>query len=266
MPEGHTIHRIANRHRALFVGKQVMARSPQGRFDEGARRLDGRVMTDVDAYGKHLVYRFEPDALLHVHLGLVGSFRTHQAPPPAPSPATRLVLQTRAAAAHLTGPMTCRLIGPDDLAGILSGLGPDPLRPGTRVTDFVSRVESDDRPIGTVLLDQSVIAGVGNVYRAEVLFVTGTHPATPASSLEDADARDIWATAKTHLTRGVEDGRIITVSPRDVGAARRAELPRHLRLYVYKREHKPCLRCRTPIASMELAGRRTWFCPSCQTR
>jgi DNA-formamidopyrimidine glycosylase len=264
MPEGHTTHRIARQHRELLAGRAVRARSPQGRFDSGARRIDGTTLDSVDAYGKHLVYRFAPDINLHVHLGLVGKFRTHHNPAPAPSPATRLVLQNDDGAAHLSGPMTCALLNRNEVDRIVDGLGPDPLRPNTRTTRFIERVEGDRRPIGAVLLDQSIVAGIGNVYRSELLFLEGIDPRRSADSLGTDTIATIWARAKRELRHGVEDGSIITVNPRDVGAATRKALPKQLRVYTYKRDHRPCLRCRTPITSTEMSGRRIWWCPNCQ--
>lgn len=264
MPEGHTIHRIADRHRSYFAGKVVHASSPQGRFAAGASHLDGRTLLDVQAYGKHLVYTWDAKAHLHVHLGLVGKFRTHPAPAPAPSPATRLVLESDAAAAYLTGPMKCELVDRTTIHDIVDRLGPDPLRNGVRREEFVERLVGIDQPVGAVLLDQGVIAGVGNVYRSEILFLCGVHPHRSSADLSADDVAHVWTAARSELRRGLEDGRIITVRPRDVGAARRSDLPESLRRYVYKREHRPCLRCKTPIESTELAGRRIWWCPRCQ--
>lgn len=264
MPEGHTIHRIARRHLDLFAGDAISARSPQGRFDAGARQIDGSTLESVQAHGKHLLYRFRRGPILHVHLGLVGKFFTHRAPVPEPSAATRLVLENDRGAAYLTGPMVCRLVDEHEARQVAGTLGPDPLQAGTRKTGFVASLESDHRPIGAVLLDQSVIAGIGNVYRSEVLFLTGIRPDRRADRLTSEEASAIWTTARGQLRNGLEDGRIVTVSPRDVGAARRQDLPDRLRLYAYKRDHKPCLRCRTPITSTEMAGRRIWWCPTCQ--
>lgn len=266
MPEGHTIHRIASRHNAAFAGAPVEVSSPQGRFGAGASRLDGRTLEGVEAFGKHLLYRWEGRLGLHVHLGLVGKFRTHPAPAPEPSAATRLALVNESASAYLTGPMVCKLVDGAAFDAIVGHLGPDPLRPGTRVTEFTSRVRGDPRPIGAVVLDQEMIAGIGNVYRSEVLFLCGIHPDTPAVDLSAEELGAVWREARTQLRRGVDDGRIVTVSPRDVGAARRADLPEPLRRYVYKRGHRPCLRCRTPIEMSEIAGRNMWWCPSCQQR
>jgi endonuclease-8 len=225
--------------------------------------VDGQVLEAVEAHGKHLLYRFSGRPTVHVHLGLVGRFRTYT-DPPQPSPATRMVIGNDRGAAHLSGPMTCRLIDASQIAEIVGNLGPDPLRPGTRIEPFARALAADDRPIGAVLLDQGVVAGVGNVYRSEVLFLCGIHPKTPASELDDNRVKELWSTIRAELRTGVEDGRIVTVRPRDVGAARRSELPTRLRLYAYKRDHRPCLRCRTPITGSEMAGRRIWWCPACQ--
>jgi DNA-formamidopyrimidine glycosylase len=264
MPEGHTIRRIADRHADLFEGSALRVSSPQGRFAAGASRLDGRVLQEVEARGKHLLYHFEGRRTLHVHLGLVGSFRTHRSPAPDPSPATRLVLSTDAASAYLTGPMKCELIDRTMVDRIVGHLGPDPLKVARRPKAFDEALAGDGRPIGAVLLDQGVVAGIGNVYRSEVLFLLGIDPVTPASDLTPEQVSGIWSTVRDELRRGVEDGAIITVRPREVGAATRRELPTDLRLYAYKRSGKPCLRCHTQIRSTEMAGRTIWWCPGCQ--
>jgi len=265
MPAGHTIRRIADRHTDLFEGQALRVSSPQGRFAAGASRLDGRVLQQVEARGKHLLYHFEGRRTLHVHLGLVGRFQTHRLPAPAPSPATRLVLRTDDAAAYLTGPMKCDLIDRTMVERIVGHLGPDPLKVSRRPKAFDDALAGDHRPIGTVLLDQGVVAGIGNVYRSEVLFLEGIDPHTPASDLTADQVSAIWSTAREELRRGVEDGAIITVGPREVGAATRRELPAELRRYAYKRSGMPCHRCHTQIRSTEMAGRQIWWCPECQS-
>ena len=118
--------------------------------------------------------------------------------------------------------------------------------------------------MGAVLLDQKVIAGVGNVYRSEILFLCRINPATAPYDLGGDEIAGLWTTAREELRHGLADQAIITVRPRDVGASRRANLPPQLRVYTYKRERRPCLRCRTPIAATEMAKRMVWWCPSCQ--
>jgi DNA-formamidopyrimidine glycosylase len=264
MPEGHTIHRIARRHRDLFAGGAVNVSSPQGRFALGAAELDGQKLEDVDAYGKHLLYRWAGPSTLHIHLGLIGSFRTHPNPPPTPSAATRLALANDDGVAYLSGPMRCALVDETAVEEIVGRLGPDPLRPGTRITEFARRLSTRSRPIGAVLLDQNVIAGIGNVYRSEVLFLCGINPAISAAALTSDEVKSLWSTSRAQLRNGLADGRIITVRPHDVGAARRVQLPEPLQRYVYKRDHQPCLRCHTPVAANKMAGRSVWWCPSCQ--
>jgi endonuclease-8 len=270
VPEGHTIHRIARTHRRHFAGRPVAVSSPQGRFGAESRVLDGRVLEDVEAAGKHLFYHWADAPSIHVHLGLIGKFRTYREPElPGPGPQTRLVLATDGVAAHLTGPMTCRLIDSQDVDGVVAALGPDPLAPNalrsTRpVRRFADALAGRRLPVAAALLDQGVIAGVGNVYRSEILFLCGIHPLRPAASLADAEVGELWASAVHQLRHGVRLGRIVTVDPADVGARSRRAMPEELRLYVYKRAGEPCRRCGTPITSSPAGGRTVWWCSSCQ--
>jgi endonuclease VIII len=130
MPEGNIIHRLARIHRRWLVGRGFVADSPQGRFLEGARRLSGRALLDVDAHGKHLFHHFEGEVRLHIHLGLVGHFRHFLgAEPPSPSPACRLRLASPHATWELSGPQACELLSPEAEAALRARLGEDPLRP-----------------------------------------------------------------------------------------------------------------------------------------
>jgi endonuclease-8 len=270
VPEGHTIHRIARSHRRHFAGRRVAASSPQGRFAAEADILDGRVLEGVDAVGKHLFYRWSDAPSMHVHLGLIGRFRTFRGPAlPDPTPQTRLVLAADGAAAHLSGPMTCRLIDPEDRDGVVAGLGSDPLAPDALrsarpVRRFAEALAGRRIPVAAALLDQGVIAGIGNVYRSEILFLCGVHPLRPAGSITDSEAAEMWATAVHQLRHGVRLGRIVTVEPAEVGARSRRSIPGELRLYVYKRAGEPCRRCGTLITGGPAGGRTVWWCPSCQ--
>lgn len=268
MPEGHTIHRLARKHREALVGQPVTTASPQGRFAAGAERLNGRILQGVDAHGKHLFYRWGEGRTLHVHLGLFGKFRLYRsAPPPPPSPNTRLVMTGNDATVYLAGPTICELIDPPGEELIRSRLGPDPLRngsPSEKVARFTDNLSRRRIPIGAALLDQRVIAGVGNIYRAEALFLTGIDPRVPANALSGEAAERLWQMSADLLRQGEKAGRIITVDPRDVGARRRRDLDRHQRLYVYKRNGEPCRRCGTVISTTEMSNRSIWWCSSCQ--
>ncbi|WP_341928161.1 DNA-formamidopyrimidine glycosylase family protein [Nocardioides psychrotolerans] len=123
MPEGHTIHRLARRHRTLLVGRRVAASSPQGRFAEGAALIDGQVVDATDAWGKHLFHRYD-DLWLHVHLGLFGKFRDGDAPAPDPRGALRLLLTTDDHWVELRGPTACELMTDPERDVLLARLGP----------------------------------------------------------------------------------------------------------------------------------------------
>lgn len=250
MPEGHTIHRLARQHRRALAGQRLAVSSPQGRFP-GAAEVDGARLEGTDAWGKHLFYEFEGERFVHVHLGIYGTFTEHPLPPPDPRPTTRMRLVGDAVAYDLVGPTTCRVLAPDGRDAVVARLGPDPLR---RDADPVKAFRSLQRrriSIGQALLDQSIVAGVGNVFRAEALFVHGIHPLRPAASIDPETWAALWATLVRMLRAGVRAGRIVTV-PR---AERRDGATR----YVYRREH--CLRCGAPVQRWNLAGRWAYACP-----
>ena len=265
MPEGHTIHRHARLHGQRFSGQRLAVSSPQGRFSSGAARLDGQRLEATDALGKHLIYRWSGGDLLHVHLGLFGKFRTFVSEPPPPTEGTRLAWSGEGGTLYLAGPTICELIDPDQEAHLRSRIGPDPLQRGNgRAAQFAANLQRRSVPIGTAMLDQKAIAGVGNVYRAEILFLTGINPHTRSRDLTDDQVAVIWATTVDQLRRGEKAGRIVTVEPAEVGAASRRALSRGERLYVYKRDGEPCRRCGSEIRRAEMAGRWIWWCPSCQ--
>jgi endonuclease-8 len=265
MPEGHTLHRLAREHRAALAGAPVVVSSPQGRFAAGAARLDGAVLDDVESHGKHLFYRWDNGELLHVHLGLVGTFTTHASTAPPPSPAARLRMAGERVTIDLAGAMIVELVDPAHAEAVRSRLGPDPLRRrrGDRGR-FGDNLRRRAAPIGAVLLDQSAVAGIGNVYRAEALFATGIHPDRPARSLDDDEVSALWGTLSSLLRAGVRDGRIVTVAPADVGVRSRARIPDAERVYVYRRGGAACRRCDAPLRAWTLAGRTITACEACQ--
>lgn len=264
LPEGHTIHRLAAQHRRDLAGERVRVTSPQGRFALEASLLDGRVLLDSEARGKHLFYHWEGAPVLHVHLGLIGRFRTYRREIVPPTLQTRLAMSANGIAVYLSGPMVCRLIDQSDVDDITRGLGPDPLGDPAGGEEFTGRLRSRRRPVAAALLDQRVVAGIGNVYRAELLFVCGIAPDRPCTGISAAEADRLWTAAVGLLGHGKELGRIVTVTPSEVGAEKWSEVPDPLRLYVYGRSGEPCRRCATPIAETRLAGRKVWWCPSCQ--
>lgn len=262
MPEGHSIFTYAARQRDLLAGHEVSATSPQGRFGRGAARINGRRLLAIETHGKHLFYRWERTETLHVHLGLYGKFRSFNGDAPPPTPNTRLTLSANGSTIYLAGPTTCELIEPTREEEIRSRLGPDPLQAGKHGHDasvFVANLARRSIPVGAAIIDQSVIAGLGNIYRAEALFLTGINPDTPAHEVPREKVDELWQTSVALLKRGVREGKIITVKH----ARGRDETDR---LYVYKRDRFPCRQCGGPISTGEMAARSIWWCGTCQPR
>ena len=168
---------------------------------------------------------------------------------------------------YLSGPTICELVDEEEHRLIASRIGPDPLTDigdeaaVAHIGEFMSRRTS---PVAAALLDQSVIAGIGNVYRSEILFLTGINPLIPSSELEEEQIGALWSEARRHLQIGERSGRIVTTEPRDVGAERRSDIGRGERTYVYKRQGQPCRRCGTAIQRDVVANRKVWMCPNCQ--
>ena len=263
MPEGHTIHRLARDHRPLLVGRPVTASSPQGRFATGAEMLTGRVVETIEPYGKHLFYGFEGDVLLHVHLGLYGSFTVGRAPAPEPRGALRLRMLADGHWLDLRGPTACELFSPADRDAVLARLGPDPLRKEADPERAWARISGSRTTIGALLMDQKVLAGVGNVYRAEALYRAGLSPFRPGREVPRRLWDLMWDDLKALLRAGVRAGHIVTTEREDrarrTGPARRED-----RFYVYRRHGLPCRRCGTPVRTEVMVGRNLDWCPVCQ--
>ena len=259
------LHRAARLHSKRFAGKPVSVHSPQGRFAQGAERLDGHTLATIDAKGKHIFYRFDTGDVLHIHLGLYGKFREQKVPFPEPSPNARVVIDTDTDRLHLAGPTACEVLDDDEAAAVADRLGPDPiLNPRDGAEEMVARLRRRSIPIGAAILDQKVIAGLGNVYRAELLFLLGIHPFTKANEVSAEQVSALWDLSVERLKAGERSGRIVTVDPAEVGAASASKLTRGERLYAYKRHSQPCRRCDDLIRSADIDGRSIWWCPTCQ--
>jgi formamidopyrimidine-DNA glycosylase len=266
MPEGNTIHRLARQHTKDFGGRIVRARSPQGRFAREARRLDRRGFLRADAYGKHLFHFWEGGRIVHVHLGMAGEFYRFKGSAPRPRPSVRLRLAAPPVTIDLIGPPTCELITEGERLDILARLGPDPLREDADPEIvWTSLRKRPDRPIGDALLDQRVIAGPGNIYRSEALFLTGIHPLRPSGRISSEQYLEIWDTLRLLMRRGVGEG-TFTVDPEE--AAHPRALAKRVSegddFYVYGKTI--CRRCGSKLRELPLSGRRMFVCPECQPR
>ncbi len=164
----------------------------------------------------------------------------------------------------LSGPTVCSVDSAPERDKIVARLGPDPLRRGADQQKMVDRIRKSDRGIGDLLMDQSVIAGVGNVYRAEALFVLGIHPLRQGSKLDPNELEQLWETVQAMLRKGVKDGRIVTVDRDELGIARGKRIPREDATYAYKRDQ--CLRCGGDIRRIDIANRTCYYCPTDQPR
>ena len=267
MPEGHTLHRLARLHQRRYAGAPVRVSSPQGRFAEAAT-LDGRVLDRATAWGKHLFHHYtgeqgRPGTVVHIHLGLYGAFREHRTPMPEPRGAVRLRLVGADYGTDLRGPTACAVIDDAQHAAILDRLGPDPLRADADPNAAWLRIAKSRRTIGALLMDQSVLAGVGNVYRAELLFRHGIDPYRAGRDIDEAEFAAAWADLVELMKVGVRRGRIIVVRPEhDHGGAPYGR--GRPRTYVYRRTGEPCRLCGTPVRTAELEGRNLFWCPACQ--
>ncbi|GAA1284386.1 Fpg/Nei family DNA glycosylase [Pseudonocardia aurantiaca] len=267
MPEGHTLHRLADLHATRFAGAPVAVSSPQGRFAASAAIVDRRVLERTEAHGKHLFHHYGPDLVVHVHLGLYGVFNDEPLPVAEPRGQVRMRMVGRTHYADLRGATACELLTDAEATAIRGRLGEDPLRADADPDRAWSRISRSRAPLATLLMDQSVIAGVGNVYRAEVLFRHGLDPQLPGRALGRDRWDAVWADLVGLMHEGVRSGRIDTVAaehdPERTGRAPRQD--RHGgEVYAYRRAGLPCLVCGTPIAHVEHAARNLFWCPTCQ--
>jgi endonuclease-8 len=267
VPEGHTLFRLARLHRRRFVGHPVAVSSPQGRFATDAEMVDGRVLKRVESYGKHLFHRYGPDLVVHVHLGLYGTFSDEPLPAEAPRGLVRMRMVGPTHYADLRGPTVCALISDSAAAAVRARLGADPLRRDADADRAWARISRSRAPLATLLMDQSVVSGVGNVYRTEVLFRHGLDPLLPGRALAREQWDVLWADLVTLMRDGVRRGRIDTVAPehdprRSGGVARRDQHGGEV--YAYRRTGQPCLVCGTPIAQTKHGARNLFWCPTCQ--
>ncbi len=272
MPEGHTIHRLAQDYAAAFAGRPTRTTSPQGKFTDAAALLDGTPLRTTDAHGKHLFLGFgaaENPEWVHIHLGLFGKVTSGTTPAPPPTDTVRLRLVNDTAYVDLRGPATCALITAPEKQVIHDRLGPDPLRPDADPDAAYRRISRSRTTVAALLMDQKVVAGVGNVYRAEVLFRHGIDPYRAGRDLTPAEWDAIWHDLVALMREGVRNNRIDTVRPEHTPEAmnRPPRVDDHGgEVYVYRRAHQPCHLCGTTIRTADLAARNLFWCPTCQNR
>ncbi|MCX5246016.1 Fpg/Nei family DNA glycosylase [Streptomyces sp. NBC_00201] len=267
MPEGHTIHRLAKDYAARFLGTAPRVTSPQGKFSDAAELLDGAELTRSEAHGKHLFLGFRDSDWVHIHLGLFGKVAFGDAPAPPPTDTVRLRLANATSYVDLRGPTTCALITDAEKQAVHDRLGPDPLRADADPQAAYRRISRSRTTIAALLMDQKVIAGVGNVYRAEVLFRHTIDPYRAGRDITPAQWDAVWADLFELMREGVRNNRIDTVRPEHTPEAmgRPPRVDDHGgEVYVYRRATLPCHICGGEIRTADLAARNLFWCPTCQ--
>lgn len=186
--------------------------------------------------------------------------------PPEPVGQVRVRLLTDTVCADLRGPTACEVLDSGRVDSVIARLGPDPQLDHSAAAEdrFTGVVRRKPTPIALLLMDQSVVSGIGNVYRAELLFRARVNPHAPGKTLREETVRGLWRDWAHLLGIGVRTGQMMTMD--DLGAddyvnAMKNRADRH---WVYKREGLPCRVCGTHIALEELGARKLYWCPSCQ--
>lgn len=260
MPEGDTVHTIANYLAPRLVGNPIV----RGRGRDIVTRLDGRTVERVYCRGKHLFMELDSDLLLRSHLGMHGQW--HRYDPGAswkrPTRQASLELQTADCTYVLFNASEVELMRSTGVRAKIwqTRLGPDLVRSPPDSGKLITRVRDccePDMTIAEVLLSQRVASGIGNVYKSELLFLYGILPTRPWHQLESDTITTLYHRAHTLLRKNVG------------GLPRQTRFENDARglLWVYGRRGQPCLRCQTPIisASVGINPRPTYWCEACQT-
>ena len=253
MPEGDTLFQTASRLRPALVGAELRRVELRGTRGMDRLRVGDRV-TSVESRGKYLEIEVARGFVLRTHLRMTGSWHLYR-----PGERWRRARHLARAVLETDDSIAVCFAAPVVEVGRvgdrrLDHLGPDLCRPEVDLDEIIERVELLAVPsteIADVLLDQRIAAGIGNVYKSEVLFACRVDPFTPVVDIGAVDRRRLFATASRQLRANLEPGQ-------------RATVPGGLA--VYGRTRRPCLACATPIAARDQGpqGRRTYWCPRCQ--
>ena len=263
MPEGDTLYRVAAALRPVLEGQRIESASSSDRTTVDpidAASLVGRVVTNVEAVGKHLVVATDDKRVVHSHLGMTGSWHVYPQGEPWRKPASRaaLALMTRSHTAVCFSPKLLELVSEWKLRGNphLRRLGPDLMRHDSDLRAVVQRLRTHNAaPIGEAVMNQTIAAGVGNVYKSETLFLARINPWTRVAELDDGRLLHYLSESRRLMRLNRGPGRRVTRFRNDGG--------RH---WVYGRRGEPCYECGDLITLRRQgdAGRTTYWCPRCQ--
>lgn len=259
MPEGDTIHRAACRLKSVLEGTSIL--SAEGRSSVGdLAALNGQQATSVEANGKHLMFHFDNRSVLHSHMGMTGAWHIYH--PSAtwrkPQRQAVVVLKTKLRTAVCFTPKLIQLVSSTQLSRnrYLQKLGPDLLKGPIDDRTFLSRIRTQNSlSIGEAVMNQTVVSGIGNVYKSEILFLERIHPLQRVREIKSSLLCQLKDRAQWLMLRNTD------------GKPRRTRFrnDQH-RLWVYGRHQERCLKCGSPIQMLRQGdlARSTYFCPTCQ--
>ena len=254
MPEGDTVWRTAKHLDQALTG-QVLTRTDFRVPAFATLDLSGRTVTSTVSRGKHILTRIGTEHTLHTHLKMEGSWHLYRPTTSWRRPVheARVVLTTDEWTAVGFALGITEVISTAEEEDVVGHLGPDLLGPGWDEEEALRRLRADpDRTIGEALLDQRNLAGIGNMYKAELCFIAGVHPDTAVGNVPD-------------LRRMVRRARAVLEANKErVQQATTGDLRRGRQLWVYARGRQQCHRCRTRIGYDENGGRPSYWCPTCQ--
>ncbi len=260
VPEGDTLYQAATRLQEALAGQEVLALEGSHRAVQAdRRRITGKRIEAVESRGKHLLVHFDNGWTLRTHLGMPGAWRVYGPDEPwrkSPGKA-RVVIRTPSAVAVCFSAPTVQL-GPRAMVEErVAHLGPDLIGDDFDAAAALARARAAGSPsIADLVLDQKVMAGVGNVFKNELLFLERLHPLTDPATLDDAALEAVIARARKLLLANRAPGRRLTTGERRPGHER----------WVHGRDGRPCRRCGTDIREAVLGEfpRVTYWCPGCQ--
>lgn len=259
MPEGDTLFRVAYQITRQVCGKRIEAARAKPEL-ANASELTGQRLETAEARGKHLLLDFDNALSVHSHLGMTGSWHIYPRGERWRKPAHRAALALRfdthdlvCFSPKLIELNTTRRIRRNPL---LTGLGPDLLADEFDEEEAIQRLRRHEYlPVGEALMAQQLVAGIGNVYKSEILFMNRINPFAAVAKLDDQSLRECLRSARRYLRRNLEGRR------RKFRGSTHGE-----RLWAYRRRGMPCLECRTPVQMRRQgeAARSTYYCPQCQ--
>ena len=258
MPEGDTIYRAARTLNKAIGGKVVRGfRSALPELERAA--LEGRTVESVRARGKNLLVDFDDGQRLHTHMMMEGSWHVYRLGEPWQRRESRAfaVIETEDWVAVCFDAPICKLLAPGERSPQLDALGPDLLDPEADLDEALRRLRQfETLPLGEAVMRQHLVAGIGNVYKSEVLFLERLDPFAPVSSVTDEALRAALKLARKLMKQNVGHARMRTTRRR-FGSSR---------LWVYGRKNEPCFECgsRVDMRRQGEQGRSTYFCPRCQ--